>query len=127
MTIYTDIIDFKSLKNELNLWYQFKKLRNLNSFEKIISEFKNDNVKTSFPQVLNLILVYLSIAIASVGPERAFSCLKRLKTYLRSTMGQTRVSSLGILNIENENIDLLNIDEVLEEFSTRSNRYLKFK
>ena len=55
-------------------------------------------------------------------PERAFSCLKRLKTYLRSTMGQTRVSS-----IEKENIDLINIDEVLEEFSTRSNRYLNFK
>ena len=41
-------------------------------------------------------------------------------------MGQTRVSSLGILNMENENIDQLNIDAVLEEFSARSNRYLKF-
>ena len=34
-------------------------------------------------------------------------------------MGQKRVSSLGIINIENENIDLLNINEVIEEFSTR--------
>ena len=75
---------------------------------------------------MNLIVVYLTVAIASVGPERAFSCLKRVKTYLRSTMGQTRLSSFSILNIENENIDLINIDEIIEEFSQKSNRHLKF-
>ena len=34
-------------------------------------------------------------------------------------MGQKRFYSLGIINIENENIDLLNINEVIEKFSTR--------
>ena len=42
-------------------------------------------------------------------------------------MGQTRISSLSILNIENENVDLIDFDEIIKEFSQRSNRHLKFK
>ena len=37
LAIYKDIIDFKCLKSELNLWYQLKEIRNLNSFEKIVN------------------------------------------------------------------------------------------
>ena len=58
LVIYKEIIDFTSLKNELNLWYQIKEIRNLNSFGKIIDEFRNGSLKVSFPQVLNLILVW---------------------------------------------------------------------
>ena len=32
--------------------------------------------------------------------ERSFSALRRLKTYLRSTMGQQRVSNIALINIE---------------------------
>ena len=31
--------------------------------------------------------------------ERSFSTLKRLKTYLRNTMGQERLAGLALLNI----------------------------
>ena len=41
-------------------------------------------------------------------------------------MGQKRISALGILQIESENIDLINIEEVIDEFSNRANRHLKF-
>ena len=41
-------------------------------------------------------------------------------------MGQTRVSSLGINHMESKNLNLLDISEVIEEFSNRSNRPLKF-
>ena len=34
------------------------------------------------------------------GAERSFSCLKRLKIYLRNTMGQERLNNLVILTIE---------------------------
>ncbi len=57
--------------------------------------------------------------------ERAFSCLKRIKTYLRSTIGQDRLSSLAILNIENEYINLIDLDAVIYEFGNIKNRRMK--
>ena len=54
--------------------------------------------------------------IANVTCERGFSCLKRLKTYLRSTMGQERLSELAILNLESEMISLIDIEAVVNEF-----------
>ena len=38
----------------------------------------------------------------SCSAERSFSGLRRLKTYLRSTMGQQRVSNIALINIKRE-------------------------
>ena len=40
--------------------------------------------------------------MTSCKNERANSCLKNLKSYLRSTMGQERLSSLALMNIHYE-------------------------
>ena len=34
--------------------------------------------------------------------ERSFSALRRLKSYLRSTMGQERLNNIAILNVHND-------------------------
>jgi hypothetical protein len=73
-----------------------------------------------------LLRIYLTCPIANVTAERAFSCLKRIKTYLRSTIGQDRLSSLAILNIENEYINLIDLDAVIDEFGNIKNRRMKF-
>ncbi|KAI2645900.1 putative serine/threonine-protein kinase nek3 [Labeo rohita] len=44
--------------------------------------------------------VLATIGATSAGVERSFSCLKRLKSYTRNTMGQGRLSSLALLAIE---------------------------
>ena len=55
-----------------------------------------ENIKYSF----SLLKIYISIACNSAGAERSFSCLRRLKTYLRKTMTQDRLNHLAILAIE---------------------------
>ena len=40
------------------------------------------------------------IPATSCSAERSLSALRRLKTYLRSTMGQQRVSNIALINIE---------------------------
>jgi len=50
----------------------------------------------------------LTIPVTVTSEERSFSKLKLIKTYVRATMGDERLSSLAILSIENdiaENLD----------------------
>ena len=48
--------------------------------------------------------------------ERSFSTLRRIKTYLRSTMSQSKLNHLMILNIHQELTDGLNLIEVANDF-----------
>ena len=56
------------------------------------------------------------IPATSCSAERSFSALCRLKTYLRSTMGQQRVSDIALINTEraydnsvvNNDMDIVN-------------------
>ena len=62
---------------------------------------------------MHLIVVMLATNASS---ERSFSTMKRLKTYLRSTMGQTRLNHLMILNIYKEILDCMDLTAVANEF-----------
>ena len=106
-----------------------------NKYETLLLEFKKkeetlmdfrESFKTGFPNILVLLKIYLTSPIASVTSERGFSCLKRIKTYLRSTMLQERLSSLAILNFESEFIKLINIEDVIDEFASNKNRKFAF-
>jgi len=48
--------------------------------------------------------------------EHSFSTLRRVKTYLRSTMRQDRLNYLMILHVHKERTDALDLKEVANEF-----------
>ena len=65
------------------------------------------------------------IPATSCSAERSFSSLRRLKTYLRNSMGQERLSSLALLHIEREYVNkVLNEDmtKMIDVFGQRSGR-----
>jgi len=82
------------------------------SISNIINNLENEylNVKdTLFSEVTKLIKLILTIPTSAATAERSFSALKRLKTYLRSTMTQKRLTHLMILHVHKSitaNIDL---------------------
>ena len=66
-------------------------------------------------------------AVASASVERSFSCLKRVKGYLRNRMGQGRLSSLCRISIHKDIIKLkedANVlhDEVVAKFIEKPRR-----
>jgi hypothetical protein len=93
----------------------------------ILDFFKFENNRNIYLQLYMLLKIYLTMPCTSCKCERSFSCLKRIKSYLRSTMCQTRLSSISVINVEREFINLLNLDECLDIFINRNQRYLKFK
>ncbi len=90
-------------------------------------------VQKMFKEGLHQVLPFLyeatsllaTIPATSCSAERSFSGLRRLKTYLRSTMGQERPSHLGLLNIErvfSNEVLKGDMDEIIDTFAHRKNR-----
>ena len=47
-------------------------------------------------------------------------CIKRIKTYLRTTMTEKRLTDIALLSIENELRDTTSLDDVLTEFEGKN-------
>ena len=124
VTFYRSDIDERRLRNELKVFYTFVK--------QYISAIPRDPIVqlaqllvqsglSVFPQVAQLLRLYFLVPVSSCSAERSFSCLRRLKTWLRNTMGQNRLSSLAIMNIEREETVKLECDLGLESLVSKFN------
>ena len=72
-----------------------------NKFEEVNLENILKHVQKDFcPNLFKLLQVARAIPISSAGCERSFSAMRRIKTWLRTTMAQDRFSNLALINIE---------------------------
>ena len=74
-------------------------------------------LKAAFPSLLKLLQITQTIPVSTAECQRSFSALKRIKTYLRSTMSNDRLSNLAILSIEKDLSKNISLEEVVEECS----------
>ena len=78
-------------------------------------------LENSFHQSLNtmndLLKILWTIPVNTCECERSFSSLRRLKTYIRNTTGQERLSNLSLINIE-RSFDI-NLDAIVTEFVSK--------
>ena len=81
----------------------------------------------SFPNAYIAYRILLTIPIMTASAERSFSKLKLIKSYLRSTMSQERLSGLTILSIEKEMLEELKYKNLISNFATQKARKIDFK
>lgn len=67
-------------------------------------------------EVLKLLKLVLVMPATNATSERSFSSLRRIKSYLRSTMTQCRLNSLMLINIHKDYVDNINLQEVAQAF-----------
>jgi hypothetical protein len=60
------------------------------------------------PEFVKFIRLLMIIPVSAATPERLFSSLRRLKTYLRSTTTLSQLNTLALLNIQS---DLTTVDK----------------
>ncbi len=84
------------------------------------SEKKLDMILPTFFRLCKFLAV---IPATSCSAERSFSCLRRLKTYTRNTMAQSRLNFLAVLNIVRAftNRVMRNVDKIVDIFGQRKN------
>ncbi len=77
-----------------------------------------------YPSIETILYIMLTMPVTSATAERSFSVLRRLKTYVRSTMKNDRLASLALMHIHREfHVDL---DKVMEKFVSAKTRRAYF-
>ena len=67
-------------------------------------------------EVHKLIRLYLTVPITSATSERTFSVLRRLLTYMRSTMSEKRLNNCLLLHVHKDITDQLDLIKIAQEF-----------
>ena len=75
--------------------------------------------------VMNKVLhISVTIPVTSAQAERSFSAMKRIKNFLRSTMGNTRLSDIGVLNVNAQMLYALDRETIINRFAEIPHRIL---
>ena len=76
----------------------------------------------SFPNVKIALRIFLSISATNCEGERSFSTLSRIKNYLRTAIGQNRLSALSLMSIESGLLRDISFEDLINEFAVKKSR-----
>ena len=100
--------------------YARKNLTHVKTFHDLANAIVEKDISTMFPGMWDLVRIALCIPVSSASSERSFSALRRLKTYLRSTMG--RLSNLAMVHIEQEIANKVDYSDIIDIFASKERR-----
>ena len=78
--------------------------------------------RDDYPNIFVLLVIACTLPVTTCETERSNSQLKLLKTYLRSTMTEERLSSLAVIKIHREMVADLDFDKLVVEIANRHPR-----
>jgi hypothetical protein len=122
-------LDKSALRIQLNMLHsQHDPSYTFNTGLELVKLFKNWKPETQnlFFELGKLLKIFLVVPISSATAERSFSVLRRIKSYLRSTMNQSRLNSLCILNCYPELVDKLDVKTLITDFINNDFRLFTF-
>ncbi|XP_011405553.1 PREDICTED: zinc finger MYM-type protein 1-like [Amphimedon queenslandica] len=77
---------------------------------------KSDIYKHKLGEIDKVLKVYFTVPVTTATAERSFSALRRLKTFVRSTMTQERLNNLLMLYVHDSLTDSLDLADVGSQF-----------
>lgn len=115
-----DISDPVEYENEVARW----KVRwtNANTKPDTLTGTLDNTVQQLYPNIYRILSILLTMPVSTATAERSFSAMRRIKNYLRSTMGETRFSALALMHIHKDFEH--NIDHAIDSFAGAANRRL---
>lgn len=122
--LYSEFIDDNNLKGEYELWQQMWHNKDKVDLPSNVLDALHYCNKEFFPNIYKLLQIFATLPITTSSSERSFSKLKLLKSYLRSTMTESRLTGLALMNIHKD-IDI-NVDLVIDHFAAQKRRKLDF-
>lgn len=77
--------------------------------------------KNTFPNFYKLLSVAFTLPVSSATCERSFSAMRRVYTWLRTSMLQERFTNLAIIHIERDLSNAINSEDILNIFANADN------
>lgn len=113
------------LQSELETVYAAHEFRTLPGVLALHQFLKENQLTDTFSEIVRLTE---AIPMSSSEAERCFSTLKRIKTFLRNTMSEDRLSALALLSIEKKMImDIPNFNQKdIDRFAMLKERRMDF-
>ncbi|XP_068246556.1 zinc finger MYM-type protein 1-like [Palaemon carinicauda] len=105
----------ESLNQQLDFFHNQFKESTVEDYRKIFADMVPE-VRRMFPQIEALLRLLLVSPASSCTAERSFSALRRLKTWLRSSMSQQRLNHLMICHVHRDRLATLSPQAIAEEF-----------
>ena len=109
----TYLVSYDDLKAEQQLYKNKMHNQKINIAD-ATKYILDNNFHIAFSSKNGLFKILWTIPVNSCECERSFSALKRLKTYLRNSMREERLSGLAILNIEKD-VEI-NMEQIVIDF-----------
>jgi hypothetical protein len=70
--------------------------------------------------------IFVTIPVTVAKGERRFSKLRLIKTYLRLTLVEDKLSGLALLSIENDTAQTLSCEDIIKKFANAKVRKQRF-
>lgn len=136
LLMYSEDIDFKKLHHELAMLKSLCKVGEVGGPSKVTSmatvvdalqSLKNNPVAAAMvSELIKLVNIYLTVPVTTATSERSFSTLRRIKTYLRSTMRQDRLNNVLLLHAHKSLTDEIDLKQIAMDFVKQNDRRVKF-
>ena len=129
--VSADLVELHSLfkKRKCLRFRQFNKEvhveKSIKTPAEVIEVLKQNNLYEMTPEFSKVATILAVIPATSCSAERSFSGLRRLKTYLRNTMGQNRLNSLAVVSIERSygnQVIVNSMNKIINTFGQRHGR-----
>ena len=87
---------------------------------------KSEIYKGMLSEIDKALKIYFTFPVTSATAERSFSSLRRIKTYLRNSMGHCRLNNLFMLYVHTSKTDTLDLVTVAKEFVSVNSRRTRY-
>ncbi|XP_065182839.1 52 kDa repressor of the inhibitor of the protein kinase-like [Sycon ciliatum] len=112
-----------SITSELDNWWVKWSRVGEDSLPSTVQAALQQCCKHTFPNIFATLAILAVMPITSCECERSVSALRLLKTYLRSTMGQSRLTGLALLHIR---YDLaVDVTDIVDMFALKHPRKMR--
>lgn len=121
-------LDKMKLSHELSSIYSAEEFQSLSGAVSLLDFIVNNNLEKTFSESTKLLKLVLTVPMTSVEAERCFSTLNRIKTFLRNSMSEERLTALAMLSIEKDLImDMPDFNQrVIDKFAAMKDRRMDF-
>ena len=122
------MINREKLETELKVFYERSDMHEYCKLIELLQFIVENNLEAVLSELTKLIKILLTIPMTTSEPERCFSTLKRIKTFLRSTMNNDRLNALAVLSIEKKflNMNPQIKEKIIDLFAQSKTRRMDF-